>query len=64
MLTISPAEVDSLVDQALAMEALADSGVGEQVDGALFEDACADAFFDVAAGARFQHHGFDAFEMQ
>ena len=53
-------QLDAVVDEALALHALADAGRGEQVDRALLEHAGADALLDVLAAARLEHDRLDA----
>jgi hypothetical protein len=57
-------QFDAAVHESLGLEALADADLNEQVDGALFEDAGADAFFDVGAAFIFENDGVDAVEIQ
>src|SRR5205809_347092 len=57
-------EVDAMVDQSLALQAVADTGLAEQVDGALLQHAGPNALLDVLAGAALQHDRFDALSGQ
>ena len=61
-----PAEskFDTVVDQALTLEAVAYAHFGEKLDGALLQHAGAHAFFDVLARVHFQHHGIDPIQVQ
>ena len=52
-------EVDAAVDDALAVQPLADAGVAEQVDRALLEHAGADPLLDVLARAVLEHDRLD-----
>ena len=58
------ADVERLVDHALAAQPLVDAEVGHQVDGALLQHAGAHAVFDVGAAARFQHDAVDPGALQ
>ena len=53
------AQLDAVVHEALALEALAHAHLLQQVDGALLEHAGADALLDVLAVARLEHHRVD-----
>ncbi len=57
-------QLDAVVDEPLALHALADAGGGEQVDRALLEHAGADALLDVLAAARLEHDRVDPCELQ
>ena len=52
-------ELDPVVDDPLAPQAVADPGRDEQVDGALLEHAGPDALLDVLAAAVLEHDGLD-----
>jgi hypothetical protein len=54
------ADFDAMVDEALAVEAVADAGGGEEVDSALFEDAGADTFLGIKSRAVFDDYVLDA----
>ena len=55
---------DAFVNQAFALQARAHAGLLQQVDGALLEDAGADALLDIFLGAGFKDDGFDSLEMK
>src|SRR5215211_847171 len=57
-------QLDSLVDEALAAQAIADAHLLEQVDGALLEHAGPDPALDVLAAARFQDDRIDSAEVE
>jgi hypothetical protein len=52
------------MQQTLLHQALANSRLFQQIDGSVFENTRANALFNIFTRAAFQHHGFDAFEMQ
>ena len=52
-------ELDPVVDDALALQPLADAGLGEQVDRALLEHAGPDPVLDVVAAAVLEHDRLD-----
>src|SRR5215212_345673 len=54
------AQLEALVDEPLAVQALADAGLGEDVDRALLEDAGTDALLDVGAAAGLEQDGLNA----
>ena len=54
------AQLEALVDEPLAVQALADAGLGQDVDRALLEDAGTDALLDVGAAAGLEHDGLNA----
>ena len=58
------ADVERVVDHALAAQAGIDAELGHQVDGALLQHAGADAAFDVLAALRLKHHAIDAGSLQ
>ena len=58
------ADVERLVDHALAAQPGIDAEVGHQVDGALLQHAGAHAAFDVFAALRLKHHAIDAGALQ
>ena len=58
------AQFDPLVDQALALHALAHARLDHQVDRALLEHARADAPLDVLAAAGLEHHRLDALAVE
>ena len=57
-------QLDAVVQQPLAVEAVADADLLQQVDGALLEQAGADAGVQVFGGAPLQHDRFNAGETQ
>ena len=57
-------EMDAVVDDALAVEALGDSAAVEQVDGALLQHAGADARLDVVAAPVLEHDRLDTGAVQ
>ena len=58
------AELDALVDGALAVHPLSDAGLAQGVHGSLLEHAGAHALLDVLAVARLQHDGLDPVQVQ
>ena len=58
------AQLEAVVDQALAMQAVGQAGLVEQVDRALLEHAGAHARLDVLAAACLEDHGRDALSRQ
>ena len=58
------AEVEPVVEQALALHPLADAGLDQQIARPVFDQAGADAAFDVGAAAVLQNDGIDALKMQ
>ena len=57
-------QLDAVVDEALALHALAHARSRQQVDRALLEHPGADALLDVLAAARLEHDRVDALELQ
>ena len=57
-------QLDAVMGEAFALEALADARFDEQIDRALFEQARADALFDVFPAARFDDDGFDSLQVE
>jgi hypothetical protein len=57
-------DLDAGVHETLALHAVRDAGAAQQVDGALFENAGADAREHIVAAAALQHHGVDTRAMQ
>src|ERR1700722_1085678 len=53
---------DAVVGERFALEALADAGFDEQIDGALFEEASANSLLDVFPAARFDSARLDALQ--
>ena len=58
------AQLDAAVDERLAVQTVAEAGVGEQLDRALLEDARADAVLDVLAAAVLEHDRLDPLEVE
>jgi hypothetical protein len=58
------AQVDAVVDQALARQSIAETGFDEQIDRALLEDTRADPMLDVLPAASFNNDRFDPLEVQ
>src|SRR5581483_10763217 len=58
------AQFDPIMHKTFALHALADTHLGEEVDGVLFQDPGAHTFFDVMTAAVFQNDRFDAVQMQ
>src|SRR6185312_11660084 len=58
------AELDAVVDETLAPEAVADAHLDEQLDRPLLEHAGAHARLDVGAVARLENDGLDALALQ
>jgi hypothetical protein len=50
--------------QALALEAVANPRLDQQIDCALLENACANALLDVFARVSFQNDGINALQMK
>ena len=59
-LAVAEADIDRLVDHALAAQPLVEPKLGHQVDRALLQHAGAHAVFHIGAAARFEHHAVDA----
>ena len=53
------AQLDPVMREAFALEALADSRFDQQIDGTLFEEARTDALFDVFSAPRFEDDRLD-----
>ena len=58
------ADLDAVVDEALALEPLAQPGLDQDIDAALLEHAGADATFDIVAAAILHDDGIDAGPLQ
>src|SRR5262245_22595325 len=58
------AKFDAAVFEALAAEAFADTEFVHELDGVVFEEAGADALFDVGAGVELEDDGLDAEALQ
>jgi hypothetical protein len=57
-------ELDAVVDDSLPPQALADTGIDEQVGRSLLEHAGADTMLDVVSAAVLQHDRLDAFAVK
>ena len=57
-------QLDAVVDQPLAIEPLADADLVQQIDGALLEQAGADAGAQVLGRAPLEHDAIDAGQPQ
>ena len=57
-------QLDAVMDEALALQALARAGLDEEVDDRLLEDARADACLDVLAAPVFEDHRVDVLAVQ
>src|SRR5207302_4903385 len=57
-------EMDAAVHDALPLQPLADAGLAEELDGALFEHSRADAVLAVVAAPVLEHDRLDALELQ
>ena len=57
-------QLDAVMQRAFGLHALAEAGRDQDVHRVLFQHAGADSRFDIGARAGFQHHGFDALQMQ
>ena len=57
-------QLDAIVDERVAIEPRADADLVEQIDGALLEQAGADAGAQVFGRASLEHHGVDAGQAQ
>src|SRR6185436_9758829 len=53
------AQLDAVVDHALAEESLTDAAAGEQVDRAMLQHSGAHAVLDVSAAVTFENDGLD-----
>ena len=58
------AQLDALVDRALAVHPLADAGLAQRVHRALLEHAGAHALHDVVLVAVLEHDGLDPVQVQ
>ena len=58
------AQLDTVMDHALLVQAVGDAGLGEAVDRALLQHAGAHAPLDVLAGAGLEHDGRDAAQLE
>ena len=57
-------QLDAVMHESLAAHALPDARALEQIRGALFQHACADALLDVLAAARLEHDRVDALDLE
>src|SRR5271168_2010528 len=57
-------QVDSAMNQALALQPVAHSHFDHQIYGALLKDAGSDPLFAILAAARFQNHRFDTAKVE
>ena len=57
-------ELDAVVDDPLPLQAVADTGVDEEVRRALLEHTGADTMLDVVSAAVLEHDGLDAFAVK
>ena len=57
-------QLDAVVDDPLPLQAVADTGVDEEVRRALLEHAGADTMLDVVSAAVLEHDGLDAFAVE
>ena len=58
------AQLEAAVDERLAVQTVAEAGVGEQLDRALLQDARADPVLDVLAAAVLEHDRRDPLEVE
>ncbi len=58
------AQLDPVMDEALASHPVADARLDQQVHRALLEHACADPLLDVVAALDFDHDRLDAAQVQ
>lgn len=58
------AKFETVVDEAFASHAFANTGFVEQINRALFENAGTDTFFDVVAATGFHDDRLDSLKMQ
>src|SRR5216684_1597685 len=54
------AQIDAMVHEALALQALSHSAFLQQIDSSLFKHAGAEGGFDLLAAAGLEHHRLDA----
>jgi hypothetical protein len=55
---------DAVMNQALALHSIADAHPGEQIDGARFQNAGADALLAILARPVFENEGLNTVEMK
>ena len=63
-LLVANGEAGTFMDEPVPIQAFGEAGLAQQGHRAGFEDAGADAGFDVGAALAFEHDAVDAFEMQ
>src|SRR3981189_3985427 len=61
---VAEADVERMVDHAVATHARAEPELMDQIDGALLEHAGAHARLDMLAAAGFEHHAVDALAIE
>ncbi len=59
MVTPAEAQVEAVMNEAFALQPLADTRLDQQVNRALFEHPRADALFDMLLAAGLEHDGLD-----
>ncbi len=57
-------QLDTVMDEPFASQAIANTGCDEQIDGALLEHAGTHALFDVLTAAPLDDNRLDAFEVE
>jgi hypothetical protein len=57
-------QFNSVMGKGFALETLPDAGFNQEVYCALFEQASADALFNIFSAARFDNDGFDSLQVQ
>src|SRR6266478_6432987 len=57
-------QLDSVMDEPFALQAIPDACFDQQIHGALLEHARPDALFDVFPGASFNNDGFDPLQVE
>src|SRR5690606_8141317 len=62
--TALESQAEAVVDQALGVHAVGDTGLAHEVDKAVFQHAGADAAEDVFGGLGLEDDGFDALAVQ
>jgi hypothetical protein len=61
---VDETQLDAVVHQTFALQTGADAGVDQEIDGAFFENAGADALLDIIAAASFGDGGFDSLQVE
>jgi hypothetical protein len=64
MALAAEAKLDPVVNQALALQPRADTGIVQQIDAALFQHACPNAMLDIVASTILDHRRFDPLPLQ